>query len=223
MAVFLEEEFWWLQGCSVHEGGEKADRLACAGPALAGILELRLRYWMTASVYWMTGTLSMKDSVLATLANGQANELKIMSKIIYTQDLFCLLFDFKMFFPVYFRDVVLYVLCKGMRMCVAVDVETSQSLVTLHPYFVFYSEGLTEPQLPGSARLARWWASGSGLSPHPPKLLLEAQQLLQASNVNSSCPNPSPYTRVTRTLPTEPPSQPFSFIVIIHNNKFIQE
>lgn len=40
----------------------------------------------------------MKDSVLATLANSQANKLKIMSKIIYTQDLFCLLFDFKMFF-----------------------------------------------------------------------------------------------------------------------------
>lgn len=35
----------------MHEGGEKADRLACAGPALAGILELHLPYWMAASVY----------------------------------------------------------------------------------------------------------------------------------------------------------------------------
>lgn len=62
------------------------------------ILELSLCYWTAAGVYWMTGTLSMKDSVLATLANSRANKLKIMSKIIYMQDLFCLLFDFKVFF-----------------------------------------------------------------------------------------------------------------------------
>lgn len=72
-----------------------------------------------------------------------------MSKIIYMQDLFCLLFDFKVFFfSIYFRAVVLYVVGKGMCMCVTVDVETSQSLVTLHLYFVFYSEGLTEPVAP---------------------------------------------------------------------------
>lgn len=71
-----------------------------------------------------------------------------MSKIIYMQDLFCLLFDFKIFFSIYFRAVVLHVVSKGLCMWVTVDVETSQSLVALHLYFVFYSEGLTEPVAP---------------------------------------------------------------------------
>lgn len=130
-------------------------------------------------------------------------------KKIYMQDLFCLSFDFKMFFfsPCIF-GVLCYVFSIDMRVCVSVDGETSHPLVTLQVFFVFYSEGLTEPVAP-------WLSEAACLSPHPPKLLLEAQQLLQASDMNSSRPNPSPYTCVTGTLPTEPPFQPFSFIVTI--------
>lgn len=45
------------------------------------------------------------------------------------QDLFCLSFDFKMFFfSMYFWGVVLYVFSIGMRMCVTVDWRDQPSL-----------------------------------------------------------------------------------------------
>lgn len=60
----------------------------------------------------------MKDSVLATLANSQANKLKIMSKIIYMQDLFCLFLTLKCFFLFIFGMLCYMCLVKA---CVCVS------------------------------------------------------------------------------------------------------